>query len=47
MKVVETFLLGEKQDIRFWDPQFGLQGSREGWNEPSKHASLIRRQLAY
>jgi hypothetical protein len=43
MKVVETLLLGEKQHVRFWDLQFGFEGSRDGWNEPPKHGSLIRR----
>ncbi len=43
MKVVETLLLGEEQYVRFWDLQFGLEGSREGWNEPPKHGSLIGR----
>ena len=47
MKVVETFLLGEKQHIRFWNLQFDLEGSRECWNEPSKNGSLIRRQLTH
>jgi hypothetical protein len=32
MKVVETLLLGEKHYVRFWDLQFGLEGSGEGWN---------------
>ena len=45
MKVVETLLLGEKQYVRFWDLQFGLEGSGEGWNEPPKHGSRVRREL--
>jgi len=43
MKVVETLLLGEKQHVGFWNLQFGLEGARDGWNEPPKHSSLIRR----
>ncbi len=42
MKVVEPLLLGDKQYVRLWDMQFGLEGSGEGWNEPPKHSSLIR-----
>jgi hypothetical protein len=45
MKMVEPVLLGEKQHVRLWDLQFGLEGSRKGWNEPSKHGGLIGRQL--
>jgi len=43
MKVVETLLLSKKQNMRLWDLQFGLEGSRDGWNKPSKRAKLIRR----
>lgn len=43
MQVVEPLLLGEKQYVRFWDLQFGLEGLGEGWNEPPKNGTLIGR----